>query len=95
MNFFQNKIIFLGLVMFLSLFISPVLAHGGDSAQPGEISLSLEEIYVITLLAMLITPLLIFKVAKIKDTKFIYVLLAFGFAFLTIDYLVLKFIIFV
>jgi hypothetical protein len=91
---FQKIILLLVFVMVFSLFISPVLAHGGESAQPGEISLSLEEIYIITLIVMLVTPLVIFKVAKIKDTRFIYVLLTFGFLFLTIDYLVLKFIIF-
>ncbi len=74
--------------------IIPVLGHGGAPAQTGEISLTLEEIYFITMLVMLVSPILLFKLARIKDKKLIYVLITLGFIFLTLDYLLLKFVIF-
>ena len=74
-----------------------VIGLGGevhDETQTSEsdsISFSLEALYLFTLILMIVSGYFLLKVGTIKRKEVLYRLLLIGFTFLTLDYLVFKY----
>lgn len=92
----ELMILSLGLMLFISM--SNVLGHAGEthttdtdtSDSNGGFSLTLEQIYFITILMAIVLAFILENRGIVKDRSFVYKLIGFGLFFLTADYFIYR-----